>query len=202
MTTPGRKRVPLVIVISGPSGVGKDVVIDSIIGKNPHFHHVVTATTRKKRPGEIDGVDYYFLSKAEFIRKIKAQEFLEYAEVYGNYYGVLNSQVKSALQDGKDVILKVDVQGAATLKKKIPQALFIFLAPSSIDDLVERMKRRNADSDEDMKIRMNKARHEMEKRELFDHSVVNLRDNLDQTVKTVREHISEYRRKNPIIRIS
>lgn len=121
MEEPGRKKVPLVVVISGPSGVGKDVVIDSIIDKKRNFHHVVTATTRKKRPREVDGVDYYFLSKAEFVRKIKAGEFLEYAEVYGNYYGVLKSEVQAALQAGKDVILKVDVQGAATLKKKIPK---------------------------------------------------------------------------------
>ncbi len=201
MKPSGKKRVPLVIVISGPSGVGKDVVIDAIIGKNPNFHHVITATTREKRPGEIDGVDYYFLSKAEFMRKIDAEDFLEYAEVYGNYYGVLKSEVQHALHAGRDVILKVDVQGAATLKKKIAGALFIFLAPPSIDDLLERMKKRNADTDEVMKIRITKAREEMESEKLFDHSVVNLRNNLDKTVMSVHGHINKYRKTKPAIRI-
>jgi guanylate kinase len=195
------KRVPLVIVISGPSGVGKDVVIDAIIGKSRNFHHIVTATTRQKRPGEVDGVDYHFLSKAEFRRKIDAEEFLEYAEVYGNYYGVLKSEVQRALQDGKDVILKVDVQGAATLKKVIPGALFIFLAPPSIEDLLERMKKRNADTDEAMRVRINKAREEMESGKLFDHSVTNMRNNLDRTVNTVHSHINKYRRTKPTINI-
>lgn len=187
------KRVPLIIVISGPSGVGKDVVIDAIIANNPNFRHIVTATTRNKRPGEVESVDYHFLSKAEFMQKINSEEFLEYAEVYGNYYGVLKSEVQRALQDGKDAILKVDVQGAATLKKKIPDALFIFLAPPSIDDLLERMKKRKADTDEAMRIRIDKAREEMEKVKLFDHSIVNLRDNLDKTVKAVNKHIDKYR---------
>jgi guanylate kinase len=201
MKSSDNKRIPLIIVISGPSGVGKDVVIDAIIGKNPNFHHIVTATTRKKRSGEVDGVDYYFLSKAEFMRKIDAEEFLEYAEVYGNYYGVPKSEVQRALHNGKDVILKVDVQGATTLKQKIPGALFIFLAPPSIDDLLERMKKRNADTYEAMKIRINKAREEIENEKLFDHSVVNLQNNLDKTVRTVHEHINKYRRTKPTIRI-
>ncbi|MGA2367991.1 MAG: guanylate kinase [Dehalococcoidia bacterium] len=201
MKSSGKKRVPRIIVISGPSGVGKDVVIDAIIGKNPNFHHIVTATTRKKRPGEVDGVDYHFLSKDEFMRKIDAEDFLEYAEVYGNYYGVLKSEVQCALDAGKDVILKVDVQGAATLKKKITGALFIFLAPPSIDELLERMKKRNTDTDEDITIRINKARKEMESEKLFDHSVVNLRNNLDKTVKMVHQHIRKYPRTKPTIRI-
>ncbi len=192
----------MVIVISGPSGVGKDVVIDSIIGKNPNFHHVVTATTRKKRPGEIDGVDYFFLTKNQFTLKRFAGEFLEYAEVYGNYYGVLKSEVQNPLKEGKDVILKVDVQGALTLKREMPGALFIFLAPSSIDDLLKRMKKRNADTDAAMKIRINKAKEEMKSQKLFHYSVVNLQDNLDQTVKIVHSYITEYRRGNPIIRIT
>ncbi|MGA2159760.1 MAG: guanylate kinase [Dehalococcoidia bacterium] len=201
MKETGRKRVPLVIVISGPSGVGKDVVIDAIIGKSRNFYHVVTATTRKKRPGEVEGVDYFFLTKKEFMLKRLAGEFLEYAEVYGNYYGVLNSEVTQALQEGKDVILKVDVQGALTLKRELPGALFIFLAPPSIDDLLKRMKKRNADTDEDMKVRINKAREEMKSQKLFHYSVVNTQNYLDQTVKDVHAYISKYRRKKPNVEI-
>ena len=163
MKSSDRNRFPLIIVISGPSGVGKDVVIDAILDKNPNFHHIVTATTREKRPGEAQGIDYYFLSKKEFKQKIESDEFLEYAEVYGNYYGVLKSEVEKALRQGKDVILKVDVQGATTLKKKIPGALFIFLAPSSLDDLSDRMKNRNADTVEAMKIRIDKSKRRDEK---------------------------------------
>jgi guanylate kinase len=201
MKSSDTQKSPLVIVISGPSGVGKDAVIDAIMGGSRNFHHIVTATTRKRRPGEVDGVDYHFITKAEFRRKITAGEFLEYAEVYGNYYGVLKSEVQRALQEGKDVILKVDVQGAATLQKKIPGALFIFLAPSSIDDLLERMVKRNADTEQAIKVRLDKAREEMESGKLFDHWVINIPDNLDQTVKTVHGHINKYRSTKPTVRI-
>ncbi|MGD0355790.1 MAG: guanylate kinase [Dehalococcoidia bacterium] len=201
MKSSDTQKSPLVIVISGPSGVGKDAVIDAIMGGNRNFYHIVTATTRKRRPGEVDGVDYHFITKAEFRRKITAGEFLEYAEVYGNYYGVLKSEVQRALQEGKDVILKVDVQGAATLQKKIPGALFIFLAPSSIDDLLERMVKRNADTEQAIKVRLDKAREEMESGKLFDHWVINIPDNLDQTVKTVHGHINKYRSTKPTVRI-
>jgi guanylate kinase len=201
MKSSDTQKSPLVIVISGPSGVGKDAVIDAIMGGSRNFHHIVTATTRKRRQGEVDGVDYHFITKAEFRRKITAGEFLEYAEVYGNYYGVLKSEVQRALQEGKDVILKVDVQGAATLQKKIPGALFIFLAPSSIDDLLERMKKRNADTDEAMKLRITKAREEMEKKTLFNYSVTNVHDNLEMTVKNVQECIDKYRKQNPNVTI-
>ena len=201
MKSSDRNRFPLIIVISGPSGVGKDVVIDAILDKNPNFHHIVTATTREKRPGEAQGIDYYFLSKKEFKQKIESDEFLEYAEVYGNYYGVLKSEVEKALRQGKDVILKVDVQGATTLKKKIPGALFIFLAPSSLDDLSDRMKNRNADTVEAMKIRIDKAKEEMRKSTLFNYSITNVHDNLAVTVKKVQEYIDRYRRQKPVVKI-
>ena len=201
MPTSEKGKTPIVVVISGPSGVGKDVVIDAIIDKDCNFHHIVTATTRKKRPGEIEGADYYFLSRREFKRKIEARKFMEYAEVYGNYYGVLRSEVQRVLRGGKDAILKVDVQGAATLKKKIPGALFIFLAPSSIEELLERMKNRNADSEETIRKRVEKANAEMSSQRFFDHVVVNYKDNLDKTVKTVNSHIKAYRRKNNLLQI-
>jgi guanylate kinase len=184
---------PLVIVISGPSGVGKDATIDSLKKCGARFHYVVTATTRKKRASETDGVNYYFLSKEDFEKRINKDEFLEYAEVYGNYYGVLKREVKRALDKGDDVILKVDVQGAGTLKKKIPDAVFIFLVPPSIDDLAERLMARNADSQKDLKIRLDKAAEEMKLVKMFDYEVVNHKHDLGRTTEAVKAIVTAER---------
>lgn len=177
---------PLVIVISGPSGVGKDATIASMKKSGARFHYVVTATTRAKRDNETEGVDYYFLTPDVFQNMIRADEFLEYAEVYGNYYGVLKKEVKRALDKGEDVIIKVDVQGARTLKKKIPQAVFIFLIPPSIEDLAERLSNRNSDSQKDLTIRLGKAADEMKMIEMFDYGVINHKDDLSRTTELVK----------------
>jgi guanylate kinase len=184
---------PLVIVISGPSGVGKDATIACLKESGAHFHYVVTATTREKRASETDGVDYYFLAKEDFEKKIRQDEFLEYAEVYGNYYGVLKKEVKRALDKGEDVIIKVDVQGARTLKKKIPDAVFIFLVPPSVEDLAERLTNRNADSQKDLDLRLGKVEEEMKMLELFDYGVVNHRDDLNKTTENVKTIVSAER---------
>jgi len=184
---------PLVIVISGPSGVGKDATIASLKKSGVRFHYIVTATTRKKRDNEIDGVDYYFMNKEDFKDRIRADEFLEYAEVYGNYYGVLKREVKLALEKGEDVILKVDVQGAETLKKKIPDAVFIFLVPHSIEDLAERLANRNSDSQNDLEIRINNAGQEMKRVGMFDYEVLNYRDDLNRTTETVNAIVAAER---------
>ena len=146
---------------------------------------MVTATTRDKRPGEADGVDYYFLGRDDFIKKIKRHDFLEYAEVYGNYYGVPKNEIRQALQKGQDVIIKVDVQGATTLKKKIADAVFIFLLPPSLEDLLERLKSRNADSEFAVNTRIRKAEAELEHLPLFDYCVINYNNNLDRTAEAV-----------------
>ena len=184
---------PLVIVISGPSGVGKDTIIAGLKKSGGHFHYVVTATTRKKRAAETDGVDYYFLSKPDFEMKIKDDEFLEYAEVYGNYYGVLKKEVKRALDKGEDVVIKVDVQGATTLKSKIPDAVFIFLVAPSVEDLAERLTSRNADSQKDLDLRLGKAAEEMKMLEIFDYAVVNHKDDLPRTTENVMNIVSAER---------
>lgn len=176
----------IVVVISGPSGVGKDATLSKLAESGAKFHYVVTATTRPKRANEIDGVDYYFITKTDFKKKIEQDEFLEYATVYGNYYGVLKQEVHDALSKGEDVILKVDVQGAATLKSRIPEAVFIFLVPPSINELSERLKRRNADSDQNVSIRVAKAEEEMESMHIFDYVIVNHRDNLAKTANKVK----------------
>jgi len=176
---------PLLVVISGPSGVGKDATISRIREIGVKFHYTVTATTREKRRGEVDGVDYHFLSHADFLKKIERDNFLEHAEVYGNFYGVPKKEVRQALQKGQDVIIKVDVQGAATLKKKIPDAVFIFLLTPSLGDLIERLKARNADSEVAVNARMCKAEDELKCLPLFDYCVVNHKNDLDRTAEAV-----------------
>jgi len=194
------KNNPLVVVISGPSGVGKDATIARMRQSGGRFHYVVTATTRAMRPREKDGIDYYFLSEEDFINRIKQDEFLEYAKVYNNMYGVLKSEVRQALAKGEDVIIKVDVQGAATLKTKIPNAVFIFLVPPSIDDLAERLKNRKADSERSVNVRIGMAEEEMKAREMFNCTIVNMTGNLDFTVKAVKEYVEKCRGKQgPVI---
>jgi guanylate kinase len=180
------EKIPLVIVLSGPSGVGKDAKLARIRERGAKFHYVVTATTRPKRSGETHGIDYYFLTKSDFAAKIDRDEFLEYAEVYGNYYGVLKEEVRKAIKKGEDVIIKVDVQGATTLKSKIPHAVFIFLLPPRIDDLSERLAKRNEDSSKAMNVRLELAREEIKKVSMFDYQVINHKGNLDETAETVK----------------
>ena len=130
---------PLLIVLSGPSGVGKDAVLTRMRKLGHPFHYIITATTRPQRPGERNGVDYYFLSQEAFQQMIDKGQFLEWAEVYGNYYGVPRNKITQALSKGKDVIVKVDVQGAATIKKILSQVVFIFLMPPSMEELERRL---------------------------------------------------------------
>jgi len=199
MSVPSNKN-PLVIVISGPSGVGKDATIARMKHAGAKFHYVVTATTRAMRPGETDSVDYYFLSEKEFNNKINRDEFLEYARVYNNMYGVLKSEVRGALAKGEDVIIKVDVQGAATLKSKMPNAIFIFLEPPSIDDLAQRLKHRSADSEHSVNIRIDKAEDELKARGLFNCTIVNVKGDLDKTARDVNQYIDKLRGKQgPVV---
>ena len=132
---------PILLVISGPSGVGKDSVIQHLKENIINCHFTITATTRDRSPGEIDGKDYIFLDEASFSEKISLDQFLEYAEVYGNWYGIPTKQVTDALSNGNDVIIKADVQGASTIKKKVKVSILIFLKPPSTLDLEKRLKK-------------------------------------------------------------
>lgn len=172
---------PLVVVLSGPSGVGKDATISAIKDSGNKFHFVTTATTRLKRENEIDGVDYHFLTIDDFTLRIANDEFIEYARVYGNYYGVLKSEISNALQNGHDVIMRVDIQGAATLKKHIPMAVLIFLMPPSMEDLIARLNNRNTDSIIDQEIRINKATEELQSVSEFDYAIINHNEDLAST---------------------
>jgi guanylate kinase len=176
---------PLFIVISGFSGVGKDATLDKMKKVGFPFHYVVTATTRPKRPGEKDGVDYHFLSEDKFRQMIKTNQFLEWAKVYGNYYGVPRQEIEEAVKKGQDTIVKVDVQGAATIKRILPDAVFIFLMAPSTEELANRLKQRHGLHSADLDLRLSKAREEIESLPLFDYVVVSHTDDLDLTVTQI-----------------
>ena len=137
------------------------------------MYFAITATTRRQRRSENNGVDYHFVSRERFLDMIDGGELLEWAEVYGNFYGVPKQQIREALQKGQDVVVKVDVQGAATIKRLVPEAILIFITPPTMEALEQRLKRRRTESDADLKRRIDTAREEMEQQKLFDHVVVN-----------------------------
>ncbi len=176
---------PLLVVISGPSGVGKDAVLRRMRERGYPFHFVVTATTRPRRLGETHGVDYLFISEEEYDRLLAAGEFLEHATVYGYRYGVPRQQIREAWARGQDVLMRVDVQGAATIKKLVPEAVFIFLVASSLEELMQRLKDRATERGEDLERRMATARAEMECLHEFDYVVVNSNDRLDEAVERI-----------------
>ena len=177
---------PILLILSGPSGVGKDAVLSRMRDLEEPYHFTVTTTTRTKRNGETDGKDYIFVSQAEFRAQMEQDGFLEWAEVYGNYYGVPRNQVKTALKKGKDVIVKIDVQGAKTIKSLAPNALYIFLAPPSMDQLEKRLKERMTESPDSLKIRFETAAEEMKSAGWFDHVVINHEDQLDLAVAEIQ----------------
>ena len=176
---------PLLIVISGPSGVGKDSVLEEMKSRGLPFHFVITATTRKPRPEEVEGVDYFFLSEDEFAKMIDEGELLEYAVVYQDYKGIPKSQVRKALESGKNVIMRIDVQGAETVRKLAKDALLIFLVPQSEEELINRLKKRNTETKESLKLRIATTRQEFNKIDLFDYIVVNKDDQLSETADMI-----------------
>jgi guanylate kinase len=173
---------PLLVVLSGPSGVGKDALLTRMRELGRPFHYVVTATTRPKRAREKDGVDYHFLSQKEFQQMINDNQLLEWANVYGNYYGVPKNEITSALSKGVDAVVKVDVQGAAAIKKILPHAIFIFLTSPSIEELEKRLKKRQSESSADLALRLEKAREEIKSLLLFDYVITCQQNKLDEVV--------------------
>ena len=180
-----RTVFPLLIVLSGPSGVGKDAVLTRMKQSGSPFHCTVTVTTRRQRQGEVDGVDYRFVSADRFEEMMRDGELMEWAQVYGNWYGVPRREVEQALREGRDVIVKADVQGAATIKRAMPQALLIFLAPPSMEKLMERLKERKTESATDIGLRIATAGEEMERVGMFDYVVVNHQDMVDLAVAEI-----------------
>jgi guanylate kinase len=176
---------PLLIVISGPSGVGKDATIQRMKERNLPFHFVVTTATRSPRPGEVDGVDYFFVSHDEFARMIEQDELIEYAIVYNDYKGIPKSQVRAALASGKDVIMRLDVQGAATIRKLYPGALLIFLTTQDEDEMIHRLRQRKTETPEGLALRIATARQELKRLYEFDYVIVNREYKLDDTVDII-----------------
>ena len=184
----------LLIVLSGPSGVGKDALLRRMKEQKYPFHYVVTVTSRPRREGERDGVDYRFVSQREFQQMIDNGELLEWANVYGNYYGVPRKEISQALSKGKDVIVKVDVQGAATIKRILPQAVFIFLRPPSMEELERRLRQRHSESAKDLALRLRKAEEEMKSLPLFDHVLTSYQGKLDELISQIQSTVAAEKR--------
>ena len=193
---------PLLIVIAGTSGSGKDSVVKALVkrlrsGAHP-VHFVITATSRPRREDEVHGVDYYFVTAEEFERMIAKDELLEYATVYGQYKGVPKEQVRQAMASGKDVIMRLDVQGAATIRRLAPQAVLIFLTAPSEQDLIDRLQGRKTEDLAQLKLRLETAYAEMQRIDEFDYVVPNATGKLDETVDTIQAIITaEKHRTNP-----
>ena len=186
---------PLLIVISGPSGAGKDTVMQCMKERGMPFHFVVTATTRPRRSNEVNGKDYFFVGKEEFARMIEEDELIEYAVVYGDYKGIPKQQVREALSTGKDVLMRVDVQGAETVRKLVPNAILIFMTVDNEQELERRLRERKTETAEELALRIATARKELQRVESFDYVVVNADDHLDQAVDTIQAIItSEHQR--------
>jgi guanylate kinase len=180
-----REQVPLVVVISGPSGVGKDAVVQRLRERSYPFYFVVTATDRPARPYEVHGRDYYFYSTQEFEQMIADGELLEHAVVYGQHKGIPKKHVRQALASGQDVVMRVDIQGADTVKELVPDAVTIFLTCETEEELIHRLRERRTESDAAVQARLAVARQEIKRIPDFDYVVMNRRDGLDRAVDDV-----------------
>jgi guanylate kinase len=189
---------PLLIVISGPSGAGKDTVMQRMQERGLPFHFVVTATTRAMRANEVHGRDYWFISNEEFARMIDEDELIEHAIVYGDYKGIPKQQVREALASGMDVVMRIDVQGAESVRKLAPEALLIFITTENEAELVQRLETRKTETADSLAIRIATARKELKRVEAFDYVIVNRDFHLDHTVDMIRAIIdAEHHRVKP-----
>jgi len=183
-------RNPLLIVLSGPSGAGKDAVLSRMRELDYPLRYITTVTTRPQRVNEKDNIDYHFVSTERFQEMISNDELLEWANVYSNWYGVPKQPVKEALEKGQDTIVKVDVQGAATIKKILPQAVFIFITPPSVEEVIVRLKQRHTESDFGLALRTKTAEEEIKQLPLFDYVIINKRDEIDLAASEIKAIIT------------
>ncbi len=183
----------VLVVVSGPSGVGKGTIASRLIEKNDQFSFSISCTTRKARKGEKDGREYFFITKEQFLDKIKNDGFLEYSEHFDNYYGTPKNYVVENLKN-KSIVLDVDVNGGLNVKKAYPDAVLIMILPPSIEELKQRLKKRNTETDKQIDLRLERLDYELSKKDLYDYSVVN--DDLDLTVKKIEEIIEKEKNKN------
>jgi len=182
----GTKKPGLLFVLSAPSGAGKDSVINALKEKGADFHVVASVTTRAPRPGESEGQPYYFVSHEQFQNMIEQNELIEYAQVHGNWYGQPVRPIVDNLQQGRDVLLKIDVQGAETVRKKVPGAIYIFLVPGSIEELVERLTNRQTETEEERQRRLTDAQHELAQQEHYEYTIVNRQGRLSEAVEQLQ----------------
>lgn len=178
---------PLLIVLSGPSAAGKDAVLTEMKKKGLPLEYVVTVTTRHQRAGEKDGIDYHFVSAEEFRRMVDGGEFLEWAGVYGNNYGVPRQAVKGALDEGRDVLIKVDVKGAATVRRLVPQAVLVFLVPPSFEELEQRLRERKIEAGYDLRFKA--VMEELKQISIFDYVVTNRRGEIERAILDIESII-------------
>ncbi len=192
----------LLIVLSGPSGVGKGTVRKAVFAESDvEFEYSISATSRPKRPGEVDGVDYYFKTREEFEKMIENGELLEYTEYVGNYYGTPIDYVEKTLASGKDVFLEIEVEGAKQVREKYPDGLFIFLIPPSLSELEKRIKNRGTESDDLIRDRLEVAKKELQMMNLYDYVIENDKvENAVQKIKSIviAEHCRRSRIENKI----
>ena len=173
----------LLIVISGPSGAGKGTICKALLEKRQDIEVSVSATTRNPRDGEIDGVNYHFLKKEDFLKKLEQGDFLEYAQVYGNFYGTPKSNVEEVLESGKNVILEIDIQGALKVKEKATEGVFIFILPPSMEELKQRIIKRGSETPESLMTRFKSAYQEINYVSKYNYAVVN--DNVEDAVHKI-----------------
>jgi guanylate kinase len=185
MTAHGR-----LVVVSAPSGAGKTSIARELLRLNPSLRFSVSATTRTKRAGEQHGRDYYFLSRDEFVRKMSAGEFVEWEEIYGDFYGTLKSEVDAALNAGRHILFDVDVKGGLSIKRQYPHALVIFIRPPTVEVLLQRLRSRSTESEETLHRRMERVPMEMEHGSQFDYQVVN--DTLERATEEVQLIVQSY----------
>jgi guanylate kinase len=186
------------VIISGPSGVGKDTIIAALAARprDPDYHYVVTCTTRAPRPGELPGVSYRFLGRAEFHALREAGELLEANEVHGNWYGTPRRDVADALVAGYDVILKIDVQGARVVKARVPDALLVFIVPPSLEALFQRLRSRATETADELELRQRNAAIELARQGDYDRVVVNETGEIERTAAEIEAIIEQEKRRN------
>ena len=178
------------IIISGPSGVGKDSVLRALKNRDLPLHHVVTVNTRKPRPDEIEGVDYFFVTKEIFKEMIRNDELIEYSKVYQDYKGVPKSEVRKAIETNKDIIFRLDVQGAEKIKTLYPHSILIFLTPSSQKDWYKRLGRRRLSKEKDLDMRIKTVQAELKKASIFNYIVINAQNKLSKTIEIIEAIIT------------